>query len=163
MKEISIIAAVSLNGVIGKNGCIPWQIPSDLKNFRNMTLGKPIIMGKKTYMSLPKALPGRDNIVLTSEAPPAVNGFIFASDMHEALRIAEGCKGDEVMVIGGESVYKEALPMACRVYLTEVHAHLDGDAFFPLDAIRDWREAAREKPRDVCEDEYDCTFRLLQR
>jgi dihydrofolate reductase len=84
--------------------------------------------------------------------------------MHEALRIAERCEGDEVMVIGGESVYREMVPMACRVYLTEVNAVIEGgDAFFPLDAIRDWREAAREKPRDVCEDEYDCTFRLLQR
>jgi dihydrofolate reductase len=136
---ITLVLAMAKNGVIGKDGAIPWRIPDDLKRFKQLTLGKPVIMGRKTWESLPrKPLPGRDNIVVTRQLEWRADGAITASSLDLALANA----GD-VSVIGGGEIYREALPRADRIELTEVHRDFEGDARFAFDR-KDWREIARE-------------------
>jgi dihydrofolate reductase len=136
---ITLVLAMAKNGVIGKDGAIPWRIPDDLKRFKQLTLGKPVIMGRKTWESLPrKPLPGRDNIVVTRQLEWRADGAITASSLDLALANA----GD-VSVIGGGEIYREALPRADRIELTEVHRDFEGDAHFAFDR-KDWRELARE-------------------
>ena len=140
---ITLVLAIAKNGVIGNGGAIPWRIPEDLKRFKQLTLGKPVVMGRKTWDSLPKKpLPGRDNIVVTRQSGWSADGAIAASSLDEAL--AKRRCGD-VSVIGGGEIYREALPRADRVELTEVHRDFEGDAHFAFDRTQ-WREIAREDP-----------------
>ena len=134
---ITLILAIADNGVIGKDGKIPWHISDDLKRFKALTLGKTVVMGRKTWDSLPrKPLPGRDNVVLTRDAGWRAEGAITVQALEDVL------KGD-VMVIGGAEIYRAALPLATRIELTEVHQAFEGDAVFDFDRIG-WRESARE-------------------
>ena len=136
---ITLVLAVAKNGVIGKDGAIPWRLSDDLKRFKQLTLGKPVIMGRKTWDSLPKKpLPGRDNIVVTRQRGWSAQGAIAACSLDDAL-----AKGDDMRVIGGSEIYREALPRADRIELTEVHRDFDGDAHFAFDR-HDWHEIARE-------------------
>lgn len=136
---ITLVLAMAKNGVIGKDGGIPWRIPDDLKRFKQLTLGKPVIMGRKTWESLPrKPLPGRDNIVVTRQRGWRADGAITAYSLDQALANA----GD-MSVIGGGEIYREALPRAHRIELTEVHRDFEGDARFAFDR-KDWRELARQ-------------------
>jgi dihydrofolate reductase len=139
---ISIIAAVADNMVIGKNNLLPWHLPADFEYFKKVSLGKPIIMGAKTFESIGKALPGRKNIVLSNNPSYRADGCLVASALEEALKLAE--PADEVMVGGGESVYKQFLPLADKMYLTFVHYNFEGDTFFPTFMGDDWREVSRE-------------------
>lgn len=144
---ICLIAAVGDNGLIGREGQLPWRLPEDLKRFRRLTLGKTILMGRKTFDSLGKPLDGRDNWVLTRDAawtaPAGVRVFHRLQDALDAH--AEG----EMMVIGGAELYRQTLPFADRLELTEVHASLDGETYFPSFDRKQWREAARENhPND---------------
>ncbi|MBI2120455.1 MAG: dihydrofolate reductase [Parcubacteria group bacterium] len=142
MKTISLIAAMGHNRIIGNQGKIPWNLPEDLKFFKRITMGRPIIMGRKTYESIGRVLPGRINIIITShekytQAPDA----IIARTLEEAFAFApEG----EIFVIGGERVYCEALLAANRLYLTFVDGDFSGDAFFPAFDLDDWKEISRE-------------------
>ncbi len=133
-QRINIIAAIGEgNRVIGDKGKLPWNIPEDLKRFRALTTGHPIIMGRNTFLSIGRALPERTNIVL-SDAPwsDAPKGIVVANSLEDALEKAKRSPGgDEVFVIGGGMVYREALPYADTLYLTLIHANFDGDAFFP--------------------------------
>ena len=134
---ITLILAAAQNGVIGKDGMIPWRIADDMKRFKALTMGHRVVMGRKTWDSLPrKPLPGRDNIVVTRDAAWRAEGAIVAHDVKAAL------VGD-AMVIGGGEIYRAALPFADRIELTEVHADFDGDAVFAFDRTG-WREVARE-------------------
>ena len=136
---ITLVLAMARNGVIGRGGAIPWHISEDLKRFKQLTLGKPVIMGRKTWESLPKKpLPGRDNIVVTRQPGWAAQGAIPASSIDEALSGA----GD-VSVIGGGEIYRAALARADRIELTEVHRDVEGDAHFSFDRAQ-WNEVARE-------------------
>ena len=136
---ITLVLAMAGNGVIGKNGTIPWRIPDDLKRFKQLTLGKPVVMGRKTWESLPKKpLLGRDNIVVTRREGWSAEGAIVVHSLDEALANA----GD-VSVIGGGEIYREALSRADRIELTEVHREFEGDARFAFDRAA-WREIARE-------------------
>src|SRR5262245_55123327 len=136
---ISIVVAVADNGVIGRDGSLPWRISSDLKTFRRLTMGKPLIMGRRTFQSLKKPLDGRDNIVVTRNRGYLPDGAIIAHDFPTALEVARACaigRGvEEIAVIGGTAVFEAALPLAERIYKTEVHGNPDGDAFFP---VVDW-------------------------
>jgi dihydrofolate reductase len=160
---ISLVVAVADNGVIGRDGTLPWSISADLKTFRRLTMGKPLIMGRRTFQSLKKPLDGRDNIVVTRSADYRPEGTIIVPDFASALDVAHACaekRGvDEIAVIGGTSVFEEALPMADRIYKTEVHGSPAGDAFFPPVDWGDWREVSRQElprgPRD------DCTATLI--
>jgi len=142
--KTSLIVAVADNGVIGSNNQLPWRISADLKYFKKVTLGKPIIMGRLTYESIGKPLPGRTNIVMSRDTTWRAEGVERASDLNEALaiakKIAEESALEEVMIIGGATIYREALPQADRLYLTRVHTEVEGDAFFPALDFSEWLE-----------------------
>ena len=147
--RIILVVAAGENGVIGVNGTLPWRIPEDLKRFKALTIGKPNIMGRKTWESLPrKPLPGRTNIVVTRDAAYRAEGARIAHSFEEALAIARGENPSEIAVIGGEAIFAAALPVADRIELTEVAAAPDGDAFMPRFDRKDWRETQRESPQE---------------
>ena len=140
---LSLIVAASRNGVIGAGGKLPWRLPADLKRFKAITLGHPILMGRKTFESIGKPLPGRTNIVITRQRGLEACGATVAHSLEEALQICEG--QDEVFVIGGAEIYKQALPLADRIYLTHIDQDFEGDAFFPKLDPAAWKETAREE------------------
>jgi dihydrofolate reductase len=143
---ISLVVARADNGVIGAHGTLPWRLPDDLKHFKQLTLGKPCIMGRKTWDSLPrKPLPGRTNIVITRRADFAPEGAVVAHSLDEALALA-GAE-TEVMVIGGAEIFAAALPRAGRVHLTEVHGAPEGDVRLPSFPREQWHEKNREEHR----------------
>jgi dihydrofolate reductase len=147
VSQISLVVAVAENGVIGHRGALPWRIPEDLKRFKALTMGKPVIMGRKTWDSLPKKpLPGRTNIVITRNLDFAQAGAVVVHSFADAVAKA----GDgEIMVIGGEAIFAAALPLAQTIHLTEVAASPDGDAFMPPIDRTQWRETGREGPYDA--------------
>ena len=136
---ITLIAAASENNAIGKDNRLLWHLPNDMKFFKNTTWGMPVIMGRKTFGALSKALPGRFNIVLTSRADWSVKGVITAKNFNEALEKAAGTNCREVFVIGGGEIYRETIAKADRIYLTRVHADLEGDTYFPVIDVIEWR------------------------
>ena len=145
MSEIALVYAISQNGVIGRGGILPWHIPSDLKWFKAVTLGKPVIMGRKTWESLPrKPLPGRANIVISRNADFSAQGCEIAVDLESALKLASIGEPIEICVIGGAEIYKLFLPLANKVYLTRVLVEVEGDTFLPeLDPLQ-WRVDERQ-------------------
>ena len=156
------------NGVIGKDGALPWRLKSDLAIFKAVTLGKPVIMGRKTYESLPGgALKGRTNIVLTRDQSFEAKGALVVEDFAEAVQIgkeqARDDGAEEVCVIGGASVFALALPKARRLYLTEVEADAEGDVTLPSIDEAQWREVRREAHAAGPDDQYAFTFRVLER
>ena len=144
---VAIIVAVADNGVIGRGNALPWDLPDDLQHFKRTTMGRPIIMGRKTFESIGRPLPGRLNIILTRDDAWQAAGVSVATSMEQAIDIAEGQAmidgADSVMVIGGAEVYRKALPFTSRVFLTRVHGKVHGDAFFDLGQIALWRELSR--------------------
>ena len=143
MPIVSLVVAVSLNNVIGVNNRLPWHIPEDLKRFRALTLGHAVIMGRKTYESLPKALDGRLNVVLSRQANYAVaSGVRVVQSLDEAL--AGLAEESEVFVIGGATLYRLALPYAQKLYLTRVGLMIEGDTYFPCLEIEQWQEKKYE-------------------
>jgi len=147
MTLISAIVAMSENRVIGRDNALPWHISADLKRFKALTLGKPVVMGRKTYESIGKPLPGRPNIIISRSGFQADGVKVYGS-VFEALseaRILAGLQNlDEIMVIGGAQIYKETLPLLDRIHMTQVHQHVEGDAMFPVLAPREWIETFRE-------------------
>ncbi|MDE1940113.1 MAG: dihydrofolate reductase [Alphaproteobacteria bacterium] len=142
---ISLILARADNGVIGDKGALPWRLPDDMRRFKALTMGKPCIMGRKTWESLPKKpLPGRGNIVVTRNAAFAAEGAAAAPSFDAALVIARRENPSEIMVIGGAEIYAAALPQARRIHLTEIHAAFEGDAHMPAFDRKIWRETTRE-------------------
>jgi dihydrofolate reductase len=142
--RISIIAAVARNGVIGRDGDLPWRIAADLKHFKATTMGKPMIMGRRTFESIGLALPGRISIVITRNATFSANDVLVAGDLDHALELAAETGADEAMIIGGGEIYAAALARTDRLYLTEVHMHAEGDVYFPELDRQQWREISRE-------------------
>ena len=146
---VSIVVAVADNGVIGRGNALPWDLPDDLQHFKRTTMGRPIVMGRKTFESIGRPLPGRLNIILTRDPSWTAHGVSVASSIEQAIDLAEGQAfidgADSVMVIGGAEVYRQALPFASRAFVTRVHGQVDGDAFFDLDDIASWREVTRER------------------
>ena len=144
---VSIVIAVADNGVIGRGNALPWDLPDDLQHFKRTTMGRPIIMGRKTYESIGRPLPGRLNIILTRDGAWQTPGVSVATSIEQAIDLAEGQAlidgADSVMVIGGAEVYRQAPPFTSRVFLTRVHGNVHGDAFFDLDQIASWRELSR--------------------
>lgn len=165
--RLVMVVAVAENGVIGRQGTLPWRLSSDLKLFRRLTLGKPLIMGRKTFASIGKPLDGRDNIVVTRNAAFDVPGVDVAGGIETALRLARERAGergaDEIAVIGGAQIYQAVLPLTDRIYLTRVHASPEGDTFFPDVAAEDWREVGRERFAAGPKDDCDFTLVTLER
>ncbi len=161
MSEIVLVAAVAENGVIGRDGALPWHLPADLAHFKRVTWGHPILMGRRTFAVIGRALPGRRNIVLTSNPNFAAPGVETAASLKQALSLA----GDvpQIMVIGGAELYRAALPLARRIYLTRVHARIEGDAFFPDFAAAQWRRIeCKIRPTDKAHP-YALSFIELER
>lgn len=145
-KRIVMVAAVADNGVIGADGDIPWRIPEDFAHFKRITLGHTLVMGRATYDSIGRPLPGRTTIVLTRDPTWSADGVLVAHDLDEALALAEDDPGD-VIIAGGSHVYGAAMDRADEQILTEVHLSPEGDTFYPEFDRADWVETARE-PRD---------------
>ncbi len=144
--RVAIIAAVASNGVIGSANALPWRLPEDLKRFKALTLGHPVIMGRKTFESIGRPLPGRRNIVISRNAAFSAEGCETAASLDAALAACAGTT-DEVFVIGGGQIYAEALPVSDKLYLTEIKAEVDGDTRFPGFDRSAWRESLREPHR----------------
>ena len=162
---ISLIAALASNHAIGKNNALLWHLPEDMRHFRETTRGKPVIMGRKTWESLPEAfrpLPGRHNIVVSRDPAYPASGATLAGSLEDALRQAEA-KTDaaEAFVIGGAALYREALPIADRLYLTEIDQRFDGDVFFPEVSPHDWQEISRQPGLETSGPRY--AFAVYQR
>jgi dihydrofolate reductase len=140
--KVALIVAAAANNVIGRNNQLPWHLPQDLKYFKAKTLGKPIIMGRKTYESIGRPLPGRPNIVITRNPVWSAAGTNAVTSINEALILAaqlvEGQDSQEIMVIGGAEIYKAALPYADRIYLTRIDLSIEGDAWFPDIDPKEW-------------------------
>jgi dihydrofolate reductase len=165
--KISLIVAVAENGVIGRGGTLPWHVPSDLKTFRRLTMGRPVIMGRKTFTSIGKPLPGRDNIVVTRDAGFSAAGTNRAGSIDEALDIARRMAAergvDEIMVIGGAEIFALTLSLADRIYLTRIHARPDGDVTFPEPDPRIWHEVSRAPIEPDPRDDAAATLQILER
>ncbi len=143
--KISLIAAMDRNLAIGKDSALPWHLPDDLKRFKALTLGKPILMGRKTAQSLGRALPGRLNLVLTRRDRVPFDGMQAVATLDESTRIAEHAGADELCVIGGGEIYALVLPIATHMHMTLVDvAVVDADVFFPVFDVRQWCETMRE-------------------
>ena len=164
---ISLIVAVAENGVIGAKGGLPWRLSSDLKTFRRLTLGKPIIMGRRTFQSIGKPLDGRDNIVVTRDPFFEAAGVSTCASVSEALtlaRVLATTRGaDEIMIIGGADLYAATLEIADRIYLTRVHAEPEGDRHFPELNANDWLETAREDLPRTERDQFGATLLTYER
>jgi len=158
---ISLIVAMTRNRVIGQGGRMPWHLPADLRHFRKLTMGKPIVMGRKTFESIGKALPGRRNIVVTRQQNYQARDCLVVDSLERAL--TDNRDSREVMIIGGAEIYSEALPRADRIYLTLIECELDGDATFPeLDRCQ-WRQKERiDYPPDD-ENAFALSFIVLDR
>lgn len=149
------------NRVIGRENRLPWRLPADLRRFKSVTMGKPVIMGRKTYESIGKPLPGRSNIVVTRDPDYRAPGCQVVHSLEQALEAGAGHA--EVMVIGGAELYRQALGRAQRMYLTLVRAEVEGDTLFPDIEPQQWRELERESHRADEKNQYDYDFVILQR
>ncbi|MBC7769481.1 MAG: dihydrofolate reductase [Phycisphaerales bacterium] len=165
--KLTFVVAVAKNGVIGRDGALPWRLSSDMKRFKAATMGKPVLMGRRTWESLPKRpLPGRQNLVLTRDANYVAEGawvFTDVAAMVAAGRaMAEAAGAEEACVIGGAQLYKALLMQAERIVLTEVNLEPEGDAFLQLD-LSGWREVSRENVAAGPKDDADFVVRVLER
>lgn len=158
---ISIIVAASTNNVIGASGQLPWKISDDLKRFKQLTMGKPIVMGRRTWDSIGRPLAGRQNIVITRQPGFMADGCDVVDTPAAALRLADGAA--EVMIIGGSQIYDLFLPMAGRLYLTRVHAEIVGNAFFPALDEDAWKLVRREPQRASDGNEFAFDFLTYER
>lgn len=159
--RISIVVAAAENSVIGKGGAMPWHLPADLAHFKSLTMGHPIVMGRVTHESIGRALPGRRNIVVTSNPKymPA-DGAVSAPSLHEALEKLKN--EDEVFIIGGANIYEQALPLADRIYLTRIHAKVDGDRFFNY-YPNEWKVISKNSHPADDKNPYPRDFLILER
>ncbi len=159
--RISLVVAMARNRVIGRDNGLPWRLPEDLRHFKRVTLGKPVLMGRKTFESIGKALPGRTNLVLTRHAHWQSPGAVTVHSIGEALERAEGA--EELAGIGGAEVFDLLLPKATRIYLTRIDADVAGDTVFPPIDLSEWME--KESRRFAADERnaYDMTFMTLER
>ncbi len=162
--RIVFVVAVARNGVIGRKGDLPWRISSDLKRFKQITMGKPVIMGRKTWESLPRRpLAGRLNIVITRHHDYSAPGAVIAASVEEALAEARQTEAEEICVIGGSEIFQAFLPRADRLYLTEVELEPEGDAVFPPLDFSEWLETSRETHARAEGDDAGFVLRVLDR
>ena len=161
--KVSLIAAVAQNGVIGRDGDLPWKLPADLRRFRELTTGHHIIMGRKTHASIGRALPQRTNLVLSRRAGYEAPGCTILRSLEAALENAREAAESEVFVIGGAAVYRMALPRADRIYLTEVEAEIDGDVHFPDFEGSKWRTLSSDRHEADEQHLYAFAMKVLER
>jgi dihydrofolate reductase len=161
---ISMVAAMAHNRVIGKDNQMPWHLPADLAYFKRVTLGKPVIMGRKTFESIGRVLPGRRNIVISSQPPADSRGAEWVTSLQQAFELLQD--QPEVMVIGGAQIYRQCLPLAQRLYLTFIDLETDGDSYFPdyeADKTAQWKVIAESAHNVDAMNPYYCRFITLER
>jgi dihydrofolate reductase len=165
--DILVVAAMAENGVIGRGNALPWRLKSDMQHFRALTMGKPVIMGRKTYLSIGKPLPGRTTIVVSRDSAFAAPGLVVAPSLDAALATARGDalrrNADAIVVAGGAEIYAQALALATRLVITEVHKRVDGDARFPAIDPDLWQESERLEHQPATGDEAAFGFVTYQR
>lgn len=162
MTTLSMIVATADNRIIGKNNEMPWHLPADLAYFKKITLGKPIIMGRKTFESIGRPLPGRRNIVISRDQSFKAEGVESVTSVDAALALVEGV--DEIMVIGGGAIYEHCMPSATRLYVTHINANIDGDTRFPMfDIVNDWSKVSDEVFIADDKNDYDLNFCVYER
>ena len=159
--KISLVVAASQNNVIGRDNQLPWHLPEDLEYFKSVTMDKPILMGRRTFDSIGRPLPGRRNIVITRDLKWDAEGVEVVHSVDDALAAGSLANSDEIMIIGGAQIYRECLPIADRLYLTRVEAEIDGDAFFPDIDVKKWRKISEKIPKKI--DKYRYSFQVLER
>jgi len=167
MTILSMIVATADNNIIGKDNTMPWHLPADLAYFKQVTLGKPIIMGRKTYESIGRPLPGRRNIVISRDESYTAEGIDTVTSVEKALALVDGSDGgeavEEIMVIGGGAIYKHCLPNADRLYVTHIKATIDGDTQFPNYDNGSWQKIESELRKSDDKNAYDLDFCIYQR
>ncbi len=163
--HVSILVAMAKNRVIGRNNALPWQLPPDLKRFKELTMGHHIVMGRKTYESIGRPLPGRTSVIITRQPDYQVPGAIVVASIDQALKVcSEGKEVDqEIFVIGGAQIYRQSLGLCQRIYITEIQQEFDGDTLFPELNQQEWREISREKYRLNDGDGLEYHFVVLDR
>lgn len=159
--KISIVVAVSTNNVIGKAGGLPWRLSEDLRHFKKITMGKPVVMGRATWESIGRALPGRQNIVLSRRAGCVAEGCDVAATVDAALAIAGDA--EELMIIGGSHVYEQFLPQTDCIYMTRIHRNVEGDTFFPALDESAWQTIACDSHAACAERDYAFDFLTMKR
>ncbi|MXS83894.1 dihydrofolate reductase [Nitrosomonas oligotropha] len=145
--RLSILVAMAKNRVIGRDNRLPWHLPADLKHFKFLTMGQAIVMGRKTYESIGKPLPGRANIVITRQTDYQIPGAVVVNSLEDALLVCEetSTTDTENFIIGGEKLYRQTIKICQRMYITEIQSNFDGDVFFPEFDPNEWEEAQRDK------------------
>jgi dihydrofolate reductase len=165
--DIIIVAAVAENGVIGRGNALPWRLKSDMTRFRALTTGKPVVLGRKTFASIGKPLPGRTTIVISRDANFSAPGIVVAPNFESALAAARGDalrrNAGAIIVAGGADIYVQTLPLATQLVITEVHQRVDGDTRFPAIDPKVWRETARSAQKPGPQDEASFTFVTYER
>jgi len=161
MSCISIIAAVDKNFLIGRENELPWHLPADLKYFKNITMGKPILMGRKTFESIGKPLPGRRNIVISRQSDFMAQGCEVVSTLDEAIALVANV--EEIMIVGGATLFQQFLPRADRLYLTQIDASFEGEIYFPTVDFNDWVLLKKEEHLKDEKNQYDYRFLVLER
>ena len=161
LPNLSIIAALAENRVIGRDNRLPWRLPADLAHFKRLTMGKPIVMGRLTHESIGKPLPGRQNIVITRQQDYVADGCDVVASPQAAIEAAGNA--EEIMIIGGGEIYRAFLPLADRIHMTRIAAHIDGDAFFPVPDPNEWQLSGQEKRFADAANDFDVTFLTLDR
>jgi len=161
VNNLSIISALGDNRVIGMNNRLPWRMPADLQHFKRITMGKPMIMGRKTWESLPGLLPGRPHLVVTRDKAYQAEGASVVHSLEQAFEQLSGV--EEMMLVGGANLYAQAIPLAAKMYLTYVHTAPEGDAFFPDFDQAQWLEIDRQALAADEKNKFDCDFVTLQR
>lgn len=160
---ISFVVAAATNNAIGKDGKLPWHLPNDMKHFKNVTWGMPVLMGRKTFDSLGKPLPGRKNIVLTRHPTWKVEGTVAVKKMEDALFVAKETDSKELMVIGGGEIYKTLFDKAKRIYLTRVEAEPEADTFFPSLNPKEWNLISQQNHEADEKNAYNYSFQVWER
>ena len=167
MPDIVLVAAIADNGVIGRGNKLPWRLKSDMRHFRTVTMGKPVIVGRKTYLSIGKPLTGRTTIVVSGDPTFAAPGIVVAPNLDAAFAAARGDarrRGtDAIVIAGGADIYAQALPQATHLAVTHVHKHVDGDVRFPAIDPKIWRETARDEHEAAAEDDAPFAFVSYER
>ena|SRR3989344_5261315 len=161
--EISIIVAVSQNNVIGAKNKLPWYLPADLKRFKKLTMGHHIIMGRKTFESIGRVLPGRVNVVVTRNLDYKEEGVVVVNSLEDAFKLAKNAKETEAFVIGGAEIFTETLPKVDKIYMTKVNAKIDGDVFFPSFDEKQWKVISRKRFEADDKNLYPFEFLTLSR
>jgi dihydrofolate reductase len=165
--KLAFVVAVARNGVIGRNNALPWHLPEDMKFFKRVTMGKPVLMGRRTWESIGRPLPGRSNIVITHQEDYEAEGIKVVNSLQEARTLAEHIAEidgvEEAAIIGGAFIFAEALPITDRMYYTEVHADVEGDVYFPEFDRDEWKEVERQDFKAQGPNPYDYSFVILDR